>query len=103
MRSVDFGYLETFLAGDRAVVREVLTLFCDQAKIWRAGLVETNPDWRAVTHTIKGASRGVGAQALGDACQTAEFGQPSDLPTVCAALDAAVEEIAAYLAETAGA
>ena len=53
-------------------------------------------DWRAVVHTIKGAARGIGANALGDVCQTAEFGAPEDLPAVRAALDAAITEIAAY-------
>ena len=96
MAAVDFGYLEGFLGGDRAVVREVLALFRNQARGWSEALSEANPEWRAVAHTIKGAARGIGANALGDACQTAEFGAPEDLPAVRAALAEAVAEIAAY-------
>ena len=99
VRAVDFSYLEGFLGGDGAVVLEVLALFRQQAEGWDGGLNESNPDWRAVAHTIKGAARGIGANALGDACQTAEFGEPSDLPAVRAALAEAVAEIAAYEAE----
>jgi hypothetical protein len=94
--SVDFGYLESFLGGDRAVMREILGLFREQAETWSKGLEESNPDWRAVAHTVKGAARGVGANQLGDACQTAEFGTPANLPAVRAALAEAVAEIAAY-------
>ena len=96
--AVDFSYLEGFLGGDRAVVLEVLTLFRQQADGWAAGLSESNPDWRAVAHTIKGAARGIGANALGDACHAAEFGAPEELPAARAALAEAVAEIAAFTA-----
>lgn len=102
MRSVDFSYLEGFLGGGESIVLEVISLFRDQAPAWEKGLDPANPDWRAVAHTVKGAARGIGANALGDACDKAEFGGPEDLPPVCAALEAAVAEIAAYLAEKAG-
>jgi hypothetical protein len=97
--SVNFGYLESFLAGDKAVVLEVLALFREQGPAWAAGLSPENPEWRAVVHTIKGAARGVGAEALGEACQTAEFGEPEDLPPVRAELEAALADIAAYVAK----
>jgi HPt (histidine-containing phosphotransfer) domain-containing protein len=93
---VDFAYLEGFAAGDIGIVLEVLALFCQQADAWQAGLDPANPDWRAIAHTIKGAARGVGARALGDVCETAEFGQPEDLPAVRTALAEAVSAIAAY-------
>jgi HPt (histidine-containing phosphotransfer) domain-containing protein len=93
---VDFSYLEGFLGGDRAVVLEVLTLFRRQAPDWTEALSESNPEWRAAAHTVKGAARGIGANILGDACHTAEFGAPEDLPAVRAALAEAVAEIAAY-------
>jgi hypothetical protein len=99
--SVDFAYLEDFLGGDRAIALEVLGLFRQQAAAWTEGLAPANPDWRAVVHTIKGAGRGIGARALGEACETAEFGEASDLPAVRAALDAALAEIAAYEAAVA--
>ena len=99
MRSVDFTYLEGFLGGDQSIVLEVLSLFHGQASGWEMGLDAVNPDWRAVVHTIKGAARGIGANALGDVCDKAEYGEPDDLPAVREALAAAVAEIAAYRAK----
>jgi hypothetical protein len=96
--SVDFGYLEGFLGGDLAIVQEVLALFEKQAGVWAEGLTESNPDWRALVHTIKGAARGIGANVLGEVCQTAEAKGPGDTPAVRAALAAALAEIAAYQA-----
>jgi hypothetical protein len=96
---VDFSYLEGFVGGDRAVVLEVLALFRQQASAWDPGLTEANPDWRALAHTIKGAARGIGANPLGDLCQTAEFGQPADLAPVRVELAATVAAIAAYMAQ----
>jgi hypothetical protein len=93
---VDFGYLENYLGGDRSIVLEVVALFRKQAAGWTAGLDEANPDWRAVAHTVKGAARGIGANALGDACQAAELGDPASLPTARSALAQAVADIEAY-------
>jgi HPt (histidine-containing phosphotransfer) domain-containing protein len=93
---VDFGYLEGFAAGDRQVVFEVLTLFRRQAEAWAGSLDAGDAGWRDVVHTIKGAARGVGANALGDVCAEAEAAGPSGLAAVRAALEAAVAEIAAY-------
>ena len=94
--AVDFAYLEGFVAGDIAVVLEVLALFRQQAEIWAETLDGETEGWRDVAHTIKGSARGVGAHALGDAAGRAERGTPADLPAVKAALDAAVADIAAY-------
>jgi HPt (histidine-containing phosphotransfer) domain-containing protein len=101
MGAVDFGYLEGFAAGDRQVVSEVLALFRQQAEIWAATLDAGNPGWRDVVHTIKGAARGVGANALGDACARAEAEGEAGVPAVRAALETAVAEIAAYQARQA--
>lgn len=95
---VDFAYLERFAAGDARVVREVLTLFCEQAQGWEPRLAAGGADWRDVAHTIKGAGRGVGAFDLGDACERAEARGEGELPAVRAALAEAVAAIDAYLA-----
>jgi hypothetical protein len=99
--TINFGYLENFLGGDKAVACEILELFRKQGDAWASGLAADNPDWRAVAHAIKGAARGIGAEALGEACETAEFGEPGDLPRARIELDAALAEIAAYLAKEA--
>jgi len=95
---VDFAYLERFAAGDRSVVCEVLTLFRESAADWAPRLAAAEADWRDVAHTIKGAGRGVGAFALGDACERAEAEGEGELPALQAALADAVAAINAYLA-----
>jgi HPt (histidine-containing phosphotransfer) domain-containing protein len=99
--AVDFGYLEGFAAGDAQVVEEVLSLFREQAVMWSSLLDPQAEGWRDAVHTIKGASRGVGAFALGDACERAETGADPTLDGVRDALDAALADIAAYVHERA--
>ena len=97
---MDFGYLESFTAGDRQVIAEVLALFRQQAEAWARSLNAADPGWRDVVHTIKGAARGVGANALGDVCARAEADGEDGLPAVREALQATVAEIAAYQARS---
>ena len=96
--TVDFAYLEAFMAGDRGVIAEVLALFRQQAELWEPGLDEGNVGWADLVHTIKGAARGVGATVLGDACAVAEAEGVGRLPAVRAALKSALAEMDAYLA-----
>ena len=98
---VDFAYLEQFAAGDETVVDEVLELFREQSAIWGAMLTPANDGWRDGVHTLKGASRGVGAFQLGDACQACEDVGPQGLDQVRDALDATLADIAAYAHERA--
>jgi hypothetical protein len=99
VNAVNFGYLEGFLAGDKAVVLEVLDLFLQQGAGWNEALKSSNPDWRAAAHAIRGAAGGVGATRLADACQAAEFGGSGDLPLARAELARALAAIEAYLAD----
>ena len=94
--AVDFKHLETFAAGDQQVVDEVLALFREQAAIWSALLDPASDGWRDAVHTMKGAARGVGAFALGDACDAAERHGSQGLDPVRDALDAALADVAAY-------
>jgi HPt (histidine-containing phosphotransfer) domain-containing protein len=99
--AVDFPYLEAFAAGDGAVIDEVLALFREQAALWERMLDPNQAGWRDAVHTLKGAARGVGAIALGDACEAAEGRGPAGLSAVRDALDAALGDIAAYVHERA--
>jgi HPt (histidine-containing phosphotransfer) domain-containing protein len=94
--AVDFPYLEGFAAGDAGLVEEVLNLFREQAAIWSRMLDPASEGWRDAVHTLKGAARGIGANALGEACERAENDGPGVLPAVHAALDAALMDVAAY-------
>lgn len=100
--AVDFDYLESFTAGDRQVIAEVLALYQGQAAGWLTKLDDPGDGWRDLVHTIKGASRGIGAQALGDVADRAERGDPSQAPEVRAALQAVLADIEAYVARTGG-
>jgi HPt (histidine-containing phosphotransfer) domain-containing protein len=99
--AVDFAYLEDFAAGDQQVVNEVLALFREQADLWTALLDPASEGWRDAVHTIKGASRGVGANAVAQACEGAERHGPAGLDGVRDALNAALADIAAYAHEQA--
>ena len=98
--AVDFAYLEGFAMGDATVIEEVLALFREQAALWTPMLDPSHPGWRDAVHTVKGAARGVGANALGEVCQQAEDGQ-AGLDEVKTALDLALLDIAAYVHEQA--
>jgi HPt (histidine-containing phosphotransfer) domain-containing protein len=99
--AVDFAYLERFALNDAKVIDEVLALFREQASLWAPMLDASVDGWRDAVHTIKGAARGVGAMALGDACERAEMAGAGALPAVHAALDAALFDVAAYVHEQA--
>jgi len=98
---VNFEYLERYAAGDDAMIDEVLALFREQSAIWSRLLSPEHEGWRDAVHTLKGAARGVGAEALGEACQRCEAVGPAALPSVHAALEAALADIAAYAHERA--
>ncbi len=67
--AVDFAYLDQVLAGDYSVMAEVLTIFQDQARGWAEQLEGEPANQRDLGHTIKGAARGIGAIALGEAAE----------------------------------
>lgn len=73
--ALDFGYLETYAAGDMAVVEEVLNLFREQAALWLRVMDPHDPSegWRDAIHSLKGTAMGVGAVSLAQACSTAEW------------------------------
>lgn len=76
-RPIDLVHLATYTGGDAALNAEVLQLFFDQsAQLMRElGHVLEAQDqkrWREITHSLKGAARGIGAFALADAAAEAE-------------------------------
>jgi HPt (histidine-containing phosphotransfer) domain-containing protein len=76
-RPVDLAHLATYTGGDAALNAEVLALFLDQSAILLSQLhavLETRDQtrWREITHSLKGAARGIGAFDLADAAAEAE-------------------------------
>jgi len=82
---VDLNHLDRYTGGDRATNEESCACSTSNAaRSWPTrslGKVETlgaadAKSWRDLTHTLKGAARGIGAFDLGDAVATAETGGP---------------------------
>jgi HPt (histidine-containing phosphotransfer) domain-containing protein len=74
---VDLSHLARYTGGDRTLNTEILRLFNGQLNDMVGQLLTVLEQrdarkWREVTHTIKGAARGVGAFAMGEAAAAAE-------------------------------
>jgi len=81
--AIDLEHLARYTGGEKAINADILRLFDGQITRMVAELhtVLENSDakrWREVTHSIKGAARGVGAFAMGDLAARAEPVQPGD-------------------------
>ena len=92
--AVDLTHLARYTGGDVALNAEILRLFDSQASelVVRLQSILDARDarsWKEVSHTLKGAARGIGAFGLGDAAAAAEPIDPSaDSITAAAALQA---------------
>ena len=89
---VDIEHLNRYTGGDGSLNEEILQLFATQCREMMAKL-ETlatgdadAKSWRETTHTLKGAARGIGAFALGNAAAEAEK-TGSERPAVLPALE----------------
>mgnify|MGYP001615815573 FL=1 len=75
-QAIDFAHLEEYTAGDDMLAREVLGLFKAQGDSLIAALSASFDDpkgWKQAAHSIKGASRGIGAWALAERASAAEL------------------------------
>ncbi|MEJ0043724.1 MAG: Hpt domain-containing protein [Rhizomicrobium sp.] len=78
---IDLDHLARYTGGDKAINAEVMRLFDTQASELVArlqGILDTRDakSWKEITHTLKGAARGIGAFPMGDAAACCE---PLDL------------------------
>ena len=76
-KPVDLTHLSRYTGGERALNAEVLQLFVDQsADLMRQlqGVVDARDSktWRHITHSLKGAARGIGAFPLAQVAAEAE-------------------------------
>ena len=76
---LDLDHLNRYTGGDRGLNQEILKLFEDQCAATLSQLEALAKDdgagsksWRELTHTLKGAARGVGAFGLADVAVEAE-------------------------------
>ncbi len=72
--SIDAKHLDRQTMGDRELQLEILKLYRHQARLFlcRLETVTTAQELREITHTLKGASLGVGAQAVAQATKVME-------------------------------
>jgi FOG: HPt domain len=75
--AVDLEHLAQYTGGDAALNAEILTLFDGQVTdmVARLPVILEARDakaWKEVTHTLKGAARGIGAFGFADAAAAAE-------------------------------
>jgi HPt (histidine-containing phosphotransfer) domain-containing protein len=80
---IDLEHLARYTGGEKAVNAEILRLFDDQVTAMVGQLrsviaVRDAKRWKEITHTIKGAARGVGAFAFGEAAAAAEPVDPAN-------------------------
>ncbi|HEY5346939.1 MAG TPA: Hpt domain-containing protein [Rhizomicrobium sp.] len=76
-KPVDMDHLARYTGGDSTLNAEILKLFDAQITemVGQLGSILEARDarkWREVTHTIKGAARGIGAFGMGEAAAVAE-------------------------------
>lgn len=71
---IDLDHLNRYVFGDKALLGEILGIFKEQAAAISDRMQPTMDDeaWHLAAHTLKGAARGVGAWALGEAAERAE-------------------------------
>lgn len=89
--AIDLEHLARYTGGERGLNTEILRLFDTQVTGMVAELnsllaSRDNKRWREITHTIKGAARGVGAFGMGEAAAKAEPVDPANAPEAQAAI-----------------
>ena len=88
---IDLDHLARYTGGERALNAEILKLFDSQVTDMVGQLnavleVRDGKRWREITHTIKGAARGVGAFGMGEAAAAAEPVDPANAEKALAAI-----------------
>lgn len=103
--AVDLEHLARYTGGDRALNAEIMQLFDQQVTemVGRLNAILDARDaksWKEVTHTLKGAARGIGAFAMGDAaarCEPLDLADPAPARDAIAALKARSDAVQAFI------
>lgn len=103
-RHIDLDHLARMSLGDRALEREVLALFDQQASLLLARIAGSPlPVVAALAHTLKGSARGIGAWPVATAAEWIEMAAARhDTASVASALDGLAAAVAAAQSEIAG-
>lgn len=72
--AINFQHLRRYVGDDVSLTAEVFGLFKNQTEMWLRALDPSADDesWTAVTHSLKGSARAVGACGMADSCEAAE-------------------------------
>lgn len=96
---LDRNHLAQYTNGDAALEAELFGLLAAQIEACVSAMkaASSETEWRRAAHTLKGASRGVGAMELGEACAIAEerFQDAEAMQAVETAADRASNAMAA--------
>ena len=89
---IDLEHLARYTGGEKTLNAEILKLFDAQVTDMVGQLnalleIRDAKRWREITHTIKGAARGVGAFGMGEAAAAAEPVDPANAEKARAAID----------------
>jgi HPt (histidine-containing phosphotransfer) domain-containing protein len=103
--AVDLKHLARYTGGDATVNAEVLRLFDAQANDLVARLqaildARDAKSWKEITHTIKGAARGIGAFDMADAaarCEPIDLADRQNASTAIAALKTHSDAVQAFI------
>ena len=90
-KPIDLDHLARYTGGEKALNAEILKLFDSQVTDMVGQLtalltVRDVKRWHEITHTIKGAARGVGAFGMGEAAAAAEPVDPANTERAKAAI-----------------
>jgi len=80
---IDLEHLARYTGGEKGLNAEILKLFDGQigemvGQLRSVMVARDSKRWKEITHTIKGAARGVGAFSFGDAAAAAEPVDPAN-------------------------
>ncbi len=89
---IDLEHLARYTGGEKTLNAEILKLFDSQVTDMVGQLnalleIRDAKRWREITHTIKGAARGVGAFGMGEAAAAAEPVDPANTEKARTAID----------------
>ena len=94
---IDLAHLARYTGGEKAMNAEILRLFDGQISEMVGQLrgviaARDTKRWKEITHTIKGAARGVGAFSFGEAAAAAEPVDPANAERASQAVSRLAEE-----------
>ena len=100
---LDMDHLALYVGEDQQLRNEVLVIYREQLGKWLEEMhvdMEDEP-WRHASHSLKGASRGVGAWSIGDVCYKAEsaVGDSANTKTLRADLLNTLKGLASHVFE----